>query len=357
MSRNRIFQLRSAWPWQALVCCAAGLLAGPPARAAVVPGVLPGPVHAQADVVEFTNPGATLFSDTASATGIFFTPKKTAELLKFLPPGGNASDRGPGNNTAFASALAETDGNGGVGIANVILGLPPGNSQPTTEGLVSTATWTQTLNNIGSEVVSVSLHLAIPAVDIGLFGVPPFRTAITNTEEAEATASVVVVTKHLDGSTSSALVFDYGLVMQETQVPLGPGQFANTAVATLLGAAAGQAVQSGENASGSKTVGLPAFDTDLALGSLLPGESLQYNYVLQVSGSTKGFERGYHAFIGDPFGVNLVSGNLATTVTVVNASVAEPAGWALLLLGLAPLLLRRLRPSRRALRPCFNPAA
>jgi hypothetical protein len=52
--------------------------------------------------------------------------------------------------------------------------------------------------------------------------------------------------------------------------------------------------------------------TDVNLGLLHMGDTLAYVYTLTSEGTTHGFERGYDAFLGDPFGVEVVSNNLAS---------------------------------------------
>jgi hypothetical protein len=53
--------------------------------------------------------------------------------------------------------------------------------------------------------------------------------------------------------------------------------------------------------------------TDVDLGLLHTGDTLAYIYTLTAEGTTHGFERGYDAFLGDPFGVDVVDGNLSAS--------------------------------------------
>ncbi len=71
------------------------------------------------------------------------------------------------------------------------------------------------------------------------------------------------------------------------------------------------------------------------------GDILAYIYTLTAEGTTHGFERGYGAFIGDPFGVEVVTNNL--NVTVMLADVPEPGTCVLMLLGIAGLFVYRRR--------------
>lgn len=44
---------------------------------------------------------------------------------------------------------------------------------------------------------------------------------------------------------------------------------------------------------------------------------------LTAEGTTHGFERGYDAFLGDPFGAETVAGNLGVTVGLAGLGVAQ----------------------------------
>jgi hypothetical protein len=73
--------------------------------------------------------------------------------------------------------------------------------------------------------------------------------------------------------------------------------------------------------------------TSVSLGKLEPGDILSYVYTLTAVGTTHGGEHGYLAFLGDPFGIERVEGNLVPELTVI-AAVPEPSSVALLLAGL-----------------------
>jgi hypothetical protein len=68
------------------------------------------------------------------------------------------------------------------------------------------------------------------------------------------------------------------------------------------------------------------------LASLQPGDTLSYVYALTAEGTTHGFEHGYFAFLGDPFGASVVGGNLGVTVSLV---APTPLPSAVLLFGSA----------------------
>ena len=85
------------------------------------------------------------------------------------------------------------------------------------------------------------------------------------------------------------------------------------------------------------------------LGVLHTGDTLAYVYTLTAEGTTHGFERGYDAFLGDPFGVDVVTNNLSVTVALADAPAAgvpEPGTWALMLSELAGLFLWRRHTPR-----------
>jgi hypothetical protein len=92
---------------------------------------------------------------------------------------------------------------------------------------------------------------------------------------------------------------------------------------------------------------LDSFSFDVDLGVLHTGDTLSYVYTLTAQGSTHGFERGYFAFVGDPFGADAVIDNLSVTITPVNpAEVPEANTLLLLLLGLAGLAVWRRHGGR-----------
>ena len=76
---------------------------------------------------------------------------------------------------------------------------------------------------------------------------------------------------------------------------------------------------------------------------------MSYVYTLTAEGTTHGFERGYFAFLGDPFGGEVVSDNLSFTIEPVTATAAPETGTCLLMLsGLAAVLVWRRADRRTA---------
>ncbi len=75
------------------------------------------------------------------------------------------------------------------------------------------------------------------------------------------------------------------------------------------------------------------------------GDTLAYVYTLTSEGTTHGFERGYDAFLGDPFGVEVVSNNLGVTVAL--ADVPETSTSSLMPLAFGVLFVWRWRTVRR----------
>src|SRR5262245_22630897 len=88
------------------------------------------PIDLSAFVQEALLPGGTIFEDTHSVSGALTTPKQSAEFLYLASKGENLSGRSTNIQGAFASALAESDGNGGVGVT-AWLGGSPSNTNPT----------------------------------------------------------------------------------------------------------------------------------------------------------------------------------------------------------------------------------
>jgi hypothetical protein len=78
---------------------------------------------------------------------------------------------------------------------------------------------------------------------------------------------------------------------------------------------------------------------DLVLGPLQTGDTISWVYTLTAQGTTHGFERGYDAFLGYPFGADVITDNLI--FTVAPASAPEAGTSSLMLLGLAGLLVWR----------------
>src|SRR5215510_7110515 len=177
------------------------------------------PVDLSANVIESILPGGTVFHDSKPLFGTTIDPIQSAELLHLSNTGVNASGRSTNISGAFASSLAESDGNGGVGVSQLIFGSPGGSNQDAVRQLVAQSLWTHTFLYSGPDAHDM-LHLNIPSLQVGLLGVPPRRSGPSATETAEASARVDAVITHPDGSIVQGL-FQFGLREFETQVPSG----------------------------------------------------------------------------------------------------------------------------------------
>jgi hypothetical protein len=191
-------------------------------------GVVGSPIDLSANVSEAILPGGTVFQNSNPLFGTAPNPVQSAELLHLSDTGVNASGRSTNISDAFASSLAESNGNGGVGVSQTIFGSPDG---------------------------------------------PLFDSFVCNFVSACKIDSV---------------------------------------------------------------------STDVRLGVLHKGDTLAYVYTLTAEGTTHGFEHGYDAFLGDPFGAQIVADNLSVSVTLADSAAAPEAGTcALMLLGLTGLLVWR----------------
>lgn len=257
------------------------------------------PIDLSANVFESILPGGAIFHDSKPLFGTTLDPKQSAELLHLSQTGVNASGRSTNISDAFASSLAESDGNGGVGVSQLIFGSPGGSGQ----------------NYTGIPAAEVTLHLHIPALQVGLLGVPPRRTGPSATETARSSAKVDSVVTHPDGSGERA-TFEIGLLEFEEQIPSGR-DLLNLGSVKLLGQT-GQFAKSvkfnGDDFNPSYTIDPLLFD--VILPQLRTGDTMSWVYTLTAQGTTHGFERGYGAFIGDPFGVNVITDNLTFTVAL-----------------------------------------
>jgi hypothetical protein len=294
------------------------------------------PIDISAFVHEGLLPGGTIFENTQTVTGAFTTPKQSAELLHLASNGENLSGRSTNIQGAFASALAESDGNGGVGVTAWI-GGSPSNTNPAAIGqLVSQATWTQNFTYNGTIPAPISVHLSIPSIVVGLIGVPPERDSFSATETAKAEATLQTTIIHPDLSTSPGGSFDFGLSAFERQLILHPGVFENFADVKFLGAnnSTVSLFQSFKDNGDpfNPRFSLDAVSANVSLGTLQPGDTVSYVYQLTAEGTTHGAEQGYMAFLGDPFGAEVTSGNLVLSTTTV--SVPEPATWINVVIGL-----------------------
>ena len=305
-------------------------------------GVVGSPIDLSANVSESILPGGSVFQDSKPLFGTAPDPKQSAELLHLSEKGVNASGRSTNISGAFASSLAESNGNGGVGVSQTIFGSPADPGQNVVRQLVAQSLWTQTFVYNGDPAVNITLHLHIPALQVQLLGVPPNRDNPSFTETAEARANVDTIITHADGSFSKGGSFEFGLREFETQIPDGAGTFLNFSDVDLLGSDGPLFNTLRPNFVGAWNI--DSVSTDVMLGVLHTGDTLAYVYTLTAEGTTHGFERGYDAFLGDPFGVNIVADNLGVTVAL--ADVPEASTPSLMLLGLAVLLVWRQRKTR-----------
>src|SRR5262245_18429896 len=326
-------------------CLAVVLMAGQ----AVGGEIVGAPIDLSAFVHEALIPGGTIFEDTHSVTGALTTPKQSAVYLYLASQGENFSGRSTNIQRAFASALAESDRNGGVCVTSWI-GPNPSNTNPgAIEQLVSQATWKQNFTYNGTVPVPISLHLNIPAVQVGLIGVPPRRDEASVTETAEANATLTSTIIHPDLTTSPVTSFEFGMRAFETQLPSGPGPLFNFADYEFMGVN-DRTQHLFEDAFIIKFIDPfdPRFDmkpvsTDVQLGKLQPGDTVSYTYQLTAQGTTTGRAQGYVAFLGDPFGLDVTSGNLVLSI----ASVPEPATGILSVIGLVCIVVCSAAVGRR----------
>ena len=314
-------------------------------------GVVGSPIDLSANVSESILPGGTVFQDSSPIFGTQPDPKQSAELLHLSDVGINASGRSTNINGAFASSLAESDGNGGVGVSQTIFGPPGGADENVVRQMVAQSLWTQTFVYNGTPTVDITLHLHIPALQVQLLGVPPNRDNPSFTETAEASAKVDTVITHADGTFSRGGSFEFGLREFETQIPDGTGTFLNFADVDFIGTDGTLFDSFVCNFVGACNI--RSVSTDVDLGVLHTGDTLSYVYTLTAQGTTHGFERGYDAFLGDPFGVDVVGGNLGVTVSLADASVPEPGTFWIGVLGIAGLCVwrRQTRCSRSRMEP------
>ena len=134
-------------------------------------GVVGSPIDMSANVSEAILPGANgnVFQKSMPLFGTEPNPKQTSELLHISSVGVNPSSHSNVSG-AFASSLAESDGNGGVGASQLIFGLPDpnGSDQNVVRQLIAQSLWTQTFVYTGTPTVDLSLHLRIPALQVEL---------------------------------------------------------------------------------------------------------------------------------------------------------------------------------------------
>jgi hypothetical protein len=318
------------------VVCAAALLAC--AGTVCAQSVVGSPQDLTAQVADYHNPGGTVFTDQQTVTGAFPNPKQSAEYLYLAPIGQNFSGHSTSIHPAFASSLAESDGNGGVGVSSWIAGMAAPGLPGSTDELVAAATWVQTFTYNGALAASISLHFEIPALTVGLIGVAPNRDAVSKTESARTAVILTSIIDRADGTQAQGGSFEYGIRADEYQIPLGPGVYENFADISITNDIFQNTLTNNGDTYNPEWT-LAAVKGNVTLGVLGPGDSISYVYTISASGTTLGGEHGYYAFIGDPFGIDVVSGNLLPVL----GPVPEPPVWALAVGGLAWLGWRRRR--------------
>jgi hypothetical protein len=169
--------------------------------------------------------------------------------------------------------------------------------------------------------------------------VPPNRESFSATETAEAKSTLSATIIHPDLSTSSSANFEFGLRALERQLVIRPGDFANFADVQFLGVN-NSTVDLFQSFKDNGDRFNPRFSLDsvtatVNLGTLEPGDTVSYIYQLTAQGTTLGGEQGYVAFLGDPFGAEVTSGNLVLSTT----SLPEPATWMLSVIGLGCIVV------------------
>jgi hypothetical protein len=327
-----------------------GALAAGPAAAGGIAGA---PIDLSAFVHEGLLPGGTIFEDTQSVVGALTTPKQSAENLHLASKGENLSGRSTNIQGAFASSLAESDGNGGVGVTSWIGGSPSNTNPAAVAQLVAEATWKQNFTYNGTVPATIAVTLHIPALEVGLIGVPPNRDSVSATETAQAEATLETTIIHADSSSSPGTSFEFGLRTFERQLILGPGHFENFADVGFLGANAGTVdlfqsfKDNGDRFDPRFTV--DSVSANVRLGTLQPGDTVSYVYTLTAEGTTHGAEQGFVAFLGDPFGADVIPDNLVFSAAAVpGTSAPEPATWVLLIVGFGGVMgLAHRRTMRR----------
>jgi len=230
----------------------------------------------------------------------------------------------------------------------LIFGSPGGSGSDAASQLFAQSLWTQTFTYTGTFPIDLTLHLHIPTLQVGLLGVPPRRSSLSTTESAEASAKLVTSITHPD-LTISGSSFEFGMRESEKQFPSG-SDLLNLVDTEFLGqtGSLGKAPKFNGDDFNQTLTFAPVF-LDLNFGELHTGDTLSYVYTLTAEGTTHGFERGYFAFLGDPFGGEVVSDNLSFTIEPVTATAAPETGTCLLMLsGLAAVLVWRRADRRTA---------
>ena len=144
---------------------------------------------------------------------------------------------------------------------------------------------------------------------------PPDRDSFSATETAEAKATLETTIIHPDSSTSPGGKLRVRSACIRTTTPRsGRECFANFADVEFLGANNSTvSLFDSFKDNGDRfnpRFSLDSVSTNVKLGTLQPGDTVSYVYKLTAQGTTHGGEQGYVAFLGDPFGLDVTSGNL-----------------------------------------------
>jgi hypothetical protein len=266
-------------------CLAVALMAGQDVRAQLIGSQN---INLSAFVHEAVLPGGTIFEDSHTVTGAPITPKQGVDSLYRASQWENLSGRSTQIQGAFASALAQSDGHVGVGVT-AFIGASPSKTNPAAIGqLVSEATREQSFSSTGTVPASISLHLTIPTLEVGLIGVEPFRDSMSATETAEAKATLETTILHPDHSTSHETNFVFGVLAHESQNPLPTGGLSNIAVFDNLGANTNSAsLFNSLKVNGTRGT-LDSVSTDIMLADVQPGDTVSYVSQLVAQGTTHG---------------------------------------------------------------------
>jgi PEP-CTERM motif len=295
-----------------------------------------GAMNLSATAHEALLPGATIFDDGSSLADA--APGDHTEFLYHASQGENLSGRSTTITSAFASALAAFNHTGGVGVTSWIGADPSPTNPDAIEQLAAHATWTQDFANNTAEPNTLFAILHIPALQVGLIGVPPDRSSVSATETAEAEVTVAFIVTHADGTTTKGPLFEFGLRAFERQFLLAPGHFENFADVEFLGVN-DKTLPLFDSFKDNGDAFNPRFDIDAVstkvdFGTLQPGDTLDVVYQLTAVGTTGGGEEGFVAFLGDPFEVSGGADAFVVTAEPAAAAVPEPATWVLMILGI-----------------------
>jgi hypothetical protein len=283
-------------------------------------------------------------------------PGDRVEFLYHASQGENLSGRSTNIQSAFASASADQTLNGGVGVTSFIGGNPSNQDPTAVQHLTAQAEWARHFSFTGATSEVAFMEVVVPALEVGLIGVPSEATSISNTETAEADAKFDLTIEHNDGTENVGTIFEFGLRVFEKQVVSGPQLF-NVVDRTLLGI--NDETQHLFKLHDNGVPSNPRFfldpvDYQFALPVLQPGDEVFFDYSLTAEGTTKGGEQGFVAFLGDPFSLDAKPDNLVISLAPTTA-VPEPATWVLTILGFGAVA--RFATRRRILaRPEISPA-